>query len=79
MRRRKLLEHRPAEERSNEAPELSPIEACMQLSLFGATFLKLDKNGVPLVDEKDDERLRPRTQSPWSAEVRGFNLHAGVI
>jgi hypothetical protein len=50
----------------------------MQLSLFGGTFLKLDKNGVPRVDEDDDERLRPRTKSPWSAEVRGFNRHAGA-
>ncbi len=78
MRRRKMFDQRPAEERSNEAPEVSPLEACMQLSLFGGTFLKLDKNGALLVDEEDDERLQPRTKSPWSAEVRGFNLHAGV-
>ncbi len=77
MRRRKIFEQRPVEERSNEAPEVSPLEACMQLSVFGGTFLKLDKDGVPL-DEEDDERHRPRTKSPWSAEVRGFNLHAGV-
>ncbi len=50
----------------------------MQLSLFGGTFLKLDKNGVPLVDDEDDERHKPRTKSPWSAEVGGFNVHAGT-
>jgi hypothetical protein len=49
----------------------------MQQSLFGGTFLKLSKNGVPLVDE-DDERHKPRTKSPWSAEVQGFNIHAGT-
>jgi hypothetical protein len=38
MRRRKLLEARRAQERSNEAPDVSPLEAYMQLSLFGATF-----------------------------------------
>jgi hypothetical protein len=77
MRRGKMFDQRPPEERSNEAPELSPLEACMQLSLFGGTFLKLDKNGVPLVDDEDDERHRSRTKSPWSAEVQGFNVVSG--
>ena len=36
MRRRKMFDERPHEERSNEAPSQSPLEACMQLSLFGA-------------------------------------------
>ena len=42
----------------------------MQLSLFGGTFLKLDKNGVPLVDEKD-QGTKPmlRLKSRWVAEV----------
>jgi hypothetical protein len=62
MRRRKQLEERDAEERSNEAPEVSPREACMQLSLFGATLLKLDKDGAPLADAEDDDRLRRRTR-----------------
>lgn len=78
MRRRKLLEERDAEDRSNEAPDVSPLEACMQLSLFGATLLKLDKDGAKLVDAEDDERLQPRTKNPWSATARGFDLHAGV-
>ena len=39
LRRRKLVDDRPIEERSNEAPDLSPLEACMQLSLFGGTFV----------------------------------------
>jgi hypothetical protein len=68
----------PREERSNEAPDVSPLEACMQLSLFGATFLKLDKDGAKLADAEDEQRRRPRTRSPWSAEESGFNLHAGV-
>ncbi len=40
LRRRKLIDERPIEERSGEAPELTPLEACMQLSLFGGTFLR---------------------------------------
>jgi hypothetical protein len=78
MRRRNLLEERRAEERSNEAPDVSPLEACMQLSLLGGNFLKLDKEGAPLADAEDEKRRRPRTRSPWRAEERGFNLHAGV-
>jgi hypothetical protein len=70
--RRKLVDERPAEERSNEAPDVSPLEACMQLSLFGGTFLRLGNaaNGV----EDDHRRV---AKSPWSAEVDGFN--AGVV
>jgi Putative transposase len=48
LRRRGLLDARPAEERSNEAPESSPLEACIQMSLFGGTFLRLEADGTPL-------------------------------
>jgi hypothetical protein len=79
MRRRQLLDERPAEERSNEAPELSPLEACMQMSLFGGTFLRLAEDGAPLGEADDHERFRKRGKSPWSAEVLGFNIHAGSM
>jgi hypothetical protein len=74
--RRGLLDERTAEERSNEAHEPTPLEACMQMSLFGGTLLRLAEDGtaVPL----DDERFRTGTKSPWAAEVAGFNVHAGV-
>ena len=75
LRRRALLDERAAEDRSNEAPELSPLEACMQLSLFGNTFLCLAGDGaaVPLLDD----RFRPG-KGPSVAEASGFNVHAGV-
>jgi Putative transposase/Transposase zinc-binding domain len=76
LRRRVLVDERSAEERSNEAPELSPLEACMQLSLFGGAFLRLADDGVPVPLE--DERLRISGKSPWAAEVAGFNVHAGI-
>jgi hypothetical protein len=76
LRRRSLVDERPAEERSNEAPELSPLEACMQLSLFGGSFLRLADEGIPL--PLDDARLRASAKGPWAAEVSGFNVHAGV-
>ncbi|XYI02256.1 transposase [Sorangium sp. So ce1128] len=75
-RRCGLVDERPAEDRSNEAPELSPIEACMQLSLFGGTFLRLAEDGTPV--SLDEERFRIGARSPWAAEVSGFNVHAGV-
>jgi len=77
LRRRGLLDERRAEERSNEAPELSPIEACMQLSLFGGTFLRLAGDGTPV--PLDEARFRTGTKSPWAAETAGFNVHAGVV
>jgi hypothetical protein len=79
IRRRDLLDERPAEERSNEAPDVSPIEACIQTSLFGGTFLRLDKDGTALPEDSGHERFRARKNDPWSAEVLGFNIHAGVV
>ncbi|WP_437979374.1 transposase [Sorangium sp. So ce295] len=78
LRRSKLVDDRPSEERSNEVPELSPLEACMQLSFFGGTFVRLDQDGVPLAEADDEDRFRPRGKSPWAGEVAGFNIHAGV-
>jgi hypothetical protein len=79
MRRRQLLDDRLVEERSNEAPESSPLEACMQMSLFGGTFLRLAEDGAPLAEADDHERFRKRGKSPWGAEVLGFNIHAGSM
>src|SRR4051794_25191412 len=76
LRRRGLLDERAAEDRSNEAPELSPLEACTQLSLFGSTYLRLAKDGAPLAGE--ETRSRGAGKGPWVAEVSGVNLHAGV-
>ncbi len=42
----------------------------------GGTFLRVDGNRV--VEEDDDEHRRGK-KSPWAAEVRGFNVHAGVL
>jgi hypothetical protein len=78
LRRRGLLDERAAEDRSNEAPELSPLEACMQLSLFGSTYVRLagDGSAVPLA--REEARFRAAGKGPWVAEVSGFNVHAGV-
>ena len=72
-----LLDERPAEDRSNEAHEPTPLEACMQMSLFGGVFLRLAEDGTPV--PVDDPRFGAGTKSPWAAEVNGFNIHAGVM
>jgi hypothetical protein len=79
LRRRGLLDERPAEERSNEAPELSPLEACMQMSLFGGTFARLSEDGAsPRRDADDTERYREPKKSLFAAEASGFDVHAGI-
>jgi hypothetical protein len=75
LRRRGLVDERAAEDRSNEAPELSPLEACMHLSLVDSTYLRLAEGGVPV--PLDEHRLRA-APGPQGPEVSGFNVHAGV-
>jgi hypothetical protein len=79
LRRRGLLDERAAEDRSNEAPELSPLEACMQLSLFGSTYVRLAGDGAPAPLAREEARFRAASKGPWVAEASGFNVHAGVM
>jgi hypothetical protein len=80
LRRRGLLDERKAEDRSNEAPALSPIEACMQASLFAGELLRMEeKERPPEEPEAGEARFWAQKKSPWSAEVGGFNVHAGVM
>ena len=78
LRRRGLLDERAAEDRSNEAPELSPLEACMQMSLFGSTYVYLAGDGAAVPLAREEARFRAAGKGPWVAEVSGFNVHAGV-
>src|SRR5262249_21763117 len=76
LRRRGLVDERAAEDRSNEAPALSPMEACMQAALFAGALARVDEAGVR-DDEADDAmeaRFRTRAKSPWRAEVDGFDV-----
>jgi hypothetical protein len=76
LRRRRLVDERPVEERPGEPPEPSPLEACMQMSLFGGVFLRLQSDGTPV--PLDEERFGLGAKSPWAAEAAGFNIHAGI-
>ena len=78
LRRRGLLDERAAEDRSNEALELSPLEACMQMSLFGSTYVRLAKDGAPVPLAGEEARFRAAGKGQWVAEASGFNVHAGV-
>jgi hypothetical protein len=78
LRRRGLLDERAEEDRSNEAPELSPLEACRQLSLFGSMYVRLGRDGVPAPLAGEEARFRAAGKGPWVAEASGFNVHAGV-
>src|SRR5262249_47380301 len=79
LRRRGLLDERAVEDRSNEAPVLSPMEACLQASLFAGELARV-RESTPEQEEPDadEARFRVQSKSPWSAEVGGFNVHAGV-
>jgi len=80
LRRRGLVDEREAEDRSNEAPALSPMEACMQASLFSGELLRVEeKERPPEEPEAGEARFWAQKKSPWSAEVGGFNVHAGVM
>jgi putative transposase len=78
LRHRGLLDERAAEALSNETPELSPLEACMQMSLFGSTYVRLAGDGAPEPLARAEARFRAAGKGPWVAEASGFNVHAGV-
>jgi hypothetical protein len=59
------------EDRSNEAPALSPMEGCMQASLFAGEFARVqERERPPEEPDADDARFRAQKKSPWSAEVK---------
>jgi Putative transposase len=66
LRRRGLLDERPAEERSNEAPEPAAIEACAAIAMQRGAHATLPSEG----DDAEEAALE--------FERDGFNLHAGV-
>jgi hypothetical protein len=77
--RRGLLDEQRKEDRSNEALESSPLEACMQLSLFGSTYVRLAKDGAAVPLAASGARSRAGGKGPWAAEASEFNVHAGVL
>jgi hypothetical protein len=78
LRKMRLLDERPPEQRSNEATELSAMDACAELAVRGGAFEALDPRGSA-AQEDSDRRLEPkRGGGRFIADLDGFNLHAAV-
>ena len=69
----------PAEQRSNECPESSALDACASLASQSGTHATVDERGciVPFEAARDEQRFG-RTGDRFTAETDGFNVNAGV-
>jgi hypothetical protein len=54
------------------------VEACEQASLFAGEFARVQESEPREQDDDAEARLSKKKKSPWSAEVGGFDVHAGV-
>jgi hypothetical protein len=73
LRRHRYLDERPAEDRGNEPPAETPVDALARLALSGGTFL-----GRPfLVKDHADEGM-DRKEPRSSATYNGFDVHCAV-
>jgi hypothetical protein len=78
VRKRGLLDERPAEERSNEAPERSALDACAEVALRGGEFVTIEKGAIAEADDGGEARFEPKRRGPLTAELDGFNVQAAV-
>ncbi len=77
LTRRGFIEERHHEERSNETPQPSALEACAQLALTIGAVARLadDTAGNGAASGGDPE---PKRRGPCTVELGGFNLNASV-
>ena len=73
LRRHRYLDERPAEDRGNDPPADTPIDALARLALASGTFL----GGPFLAKDRADENL-DRKEPRFSATYDGFDLHCAV-
>ena len=73
LRKKRYLDDRPAEDRSNESPEPTALEGCLQLALAGGAFATR-----PTVAKADEDDRFERKDRRFSAAVDGFDLHGAV-
>src|SRR5215468_723359 len=71
--RKGYIDQRAAEDRSNENPEPSALEACTQLALAGGAFLARPS---PVGDDPDADL--DRRERRFSATCDGFDVHCAV-
>ena len=73
LRRHRYLDERPAEDRGNEPPADTPVDALARIALSGGTFLGRPFTPRERVGE-DMDRKEPR----FSATYNGFDVHCAV-
>ena len=78
LRRHGLLDDRSREERSNEAPEATALDACAQLALRIGPLETVGPRGRATPGEDEEAAFAPRPGGRWSAEWERFRVHAGV-
>jgi hypothetical protein len=78
VRTRGLFDQRAAEERSNEAPERSALDACAEVALRGGEFVRIEEGAVMRADGGGEARFEPKRRGPFMAELDGFNIQAAV-
>jgi hypothetical protein len=77
LRKRGLIDERPTEERSNEAPERSALDACAEVALRGGGLVRIEEGAVT-EDDGGEGRFEPKRHGPLTAELDGFNVQAAV-
>jgi hypothetical protein len=78
LRRRGLLDERPLEERSNEAPEPAALDGCAAIAMYRGTLAMLPASEDEADDSSSDTGNVGAPRSAFAVERDGFNLHAGV-
>ena len=78
LRRRGLLDERPLEERSNEAPELAALDGCAAIAMYRGTLAMLPASEDEADCSSSDADGVGAARSAFAVERDGFNLHAGV-
>jgi hypothetical protein len=79
LRRRGLLDKRPLEERSNEAPEPAALDGCAAIAMYRGTLAMLPASEEEEGDgSSSDADGVGAARSAFAVARDGFNLHAGV-
>ena len=78
LRRRGLLDERPLEERSNEAPGLAALDGCAAIAMYRGTLAMLPASEDEADGSSSDADGVGAARSAFAVERDGFNLHAGV-
>lgn len=78
LRRRGLLDERPLEERSNEAPDPAAIDGCAAIAMYRGTLAMLPASEDEADGSSSDTGNVGAPRSAFAVERDGFNLHAGV-